>query len=371
MKIEIYQRTETGFERVATTYKAEDVDFTETLYDEGEFSIQIPMGAKYTELLQSDAILHIGDFWGVILYTKRTASESSTLLNVSGIDLKTYILKKRCVIPTDYTSQSGSAGYDIAEGSTEEVIKHFWENNITAPANTARKIDFITIAANQGRGLAEDKYMARFEQLDVITKELCENVKIGYKAYIENGNIILDVYEGIDRTAEQTENARAIFEISRKNVASLEHEVDKREYKNTFYTVQAGAEFADEALTMTYFRNDEVKSGWERDEKQIEVSAETPEAGQEYEELKYQAEKTMGSYDIKESFVCEITNSRYKELWNIGDFVTVRWPEQGITLNTQVTAVTTIANGSELLHVAKFGSSKPKYVGIKEKIIRI
>ncbi len=292
------------------------------------------------------------------------------MLNIIGIDLKTYILKKRCVIPTDYTSTDGTAGYDTATGSTETVIKHFWKNNITNPSNASRKLDYVGISPDQSRGIANDKYMARFDGLDVLTAQLCENAKLGYVARVESGGIILDVLEGVNRTAQQTENARAIFEISRKNVASLEHEVDKRDYKNTFYTVQAGEEFADEALTMTYFR-DEEKTGWERDEKLIEVSSETPEAGQEYEELRYQAEKEMDNCDLKESFICEITNSRYKELWDVGDFVTVRWIEQGITLNTQVTAVTTIANGNELTHVAKFGNSKPKYINIKQKIIKI
>ena len=154
---------------------------------------------------------------------------------------------------------------------------------------------------------------------------------------------------------------------SAKNVATLGHEVDTKEYKNTFYTVQSGAEFADEALTMTYYRDDMSVGDWERSETWIEVSAETPTAGQEYEELKYQAVKEMENYALQESFTCEITpNSKYKELWNVGDFVTVRWREQGITMDTQVTAVTTSVSGSEKTLIAKFGNSKPKYVGIKK-----
>ena len=95
MKIELYQRTETGFERIATTHKASDIDYCETLSAEGEFNLLMPLEARYTELFQKDIIMRIdGSFWGVITYTKRTADESGTMLEVSGVDLKTHIMKK-------------------------------------------------------------------------------------------------------------------------------------------------------------------------------------------------------------------------------------------------------------------------------------
>lgn len=375
MKIELYQKTATGFERIATTYKASDIDFCETLFETGEFNLRIPLEASYTELFQKDVILLIdGDFWGVVSYTKRTADEGGTMLEISGIDLKNHILKKRCVVPIDYTTIDGTAGYDVAAGSTEAVIKHFWENNITAPPTGARKMNLISIAPNQNRGIADDKYMARGNPLDELTSEVCEAANLGYTASIIENNVVLDVLAGVDRTAEQSANARAIFEISRKNIANLAHEINAEEYKNTFYTVRSGAEFVDEALTMTYYRDDISVSDWERSETWIEVSAETPIAGQEYEELKYQATKVMDDFTIQESFTCEVTpNSRYKELWNVGDFVTVRWREQNITMDTQVTAVTTNVSGNEKTLIAKFGNSEPKYIGVKNssKIIKI
>lgn len=373
MKIELYQKTITGFERIATVYKTEEIDYCKTLFDEGEFNYQIPLEAQYTELMKKDVLVKVdSEFWGVILYTKRTANENGTVLNVTGIDLKTYILRKRAVIPPAYTTVDGTAGYDTASGSTETVIKHFWNNNVVSPSTSARILSNVAVAPDLHRGLSDDKFMARGNELDKLTREMCESAKIGYKASINNDNVVLDVFEGVNRTASQNENPRAIFEISRKNVATLEHEVDKRDYKNTFYTVQSGAEFEDEALTMTYYRDDDIVSGWERDEKWIEVYSETPEAGQEYEELKYQAIKAMTSYELKESFTCEITpNSRYKELWNVGDFVTVRWIEQNLMMDTQVTAVTTSASGSETRYIAKFGNSEPKYIGFGNKIIKM
>lgn len=373
MRIEFHIRTESGFGRIATTYKAENINYSETLFDKGEFSFDIPLDAKYTELISEDVIVYINDeFWGVVLYTEKTANDSGAMLSASGIDLKTYTLKKRRVIPSDYITTDGSAGYDTASGSTEAVIKHFWANNITSPANAARQLSNVVIAANQNRGISDDKYMARGNPLDELTQELCKAASLGYKAVISDGNVMLDVYDGVDRTASQSENPRAIFEISRKNVVTLNHTVDKRNYKNTFYTVQSGAEFEDEALTMTYYRDNAEASGWARDETWIEVSADTPEVGQEYAELKYQAVKAMADYIKQESFSCEITpNGRYKELWNVGDTVTVRWLEQGITLDTQVTAVATSANGDELKRIAKFGNSKPKYIGVGDSIIKI
>lgn len=55
---------------------------------------------------------------------------------------------------------TGAQGYDAVTGSTETIMKHFVTANMASPVLAARKVFGLEVAADQGRGLAEDKYMS-------------------------------------------------------------------------------------------------------------------------------------------------------------------------------------------------------------------
>lgn len=377
MVIEFYERVLEGdavnYQRIGTTKKAENITYQDTYCEYAGFSFEIPRSAQYVEALTNGIFVMIdGTFWGVIEDVNKEYNSTASTLAVSGPDLKSYITDKRIVIPTDYLSIDGTAGYDKANGYTDGVIKHFWRNNISAPPQPGRQIKGVQVASNADVGLADDKYMSRFENVRDITEKLCVNANIGFMATLENDIITLNCYKGIDRTVEQSINPRAILELSRKNISSISYTKAKSNYKNAFYSTRAGDEFADESLTLLYYPDDIAVSGIERREiwNEVQVDALTP--GSEYEEMEKQAKKNMSDYEIVESLTCAILpNAGYKTVWDIGDTVTIRLKEENVTVDLPVTAVTTSADSSGIYYTAKFGKSKPHFIGAGQRLIKI
>lgn len=372
MKIVLYQYEDEQYKRLGTTERATDITYNIDEYTVSEFEFAIPLGAKYADLIKEDVFVHINEeFWGRVEDVEPDYTEE--VLTVKGFDLKS-LLKYRQIIPTDYTSTDSTAGYMTVTGSTEYCIKYLWEKNAQDPPQENRAYPDMVISPNENRGTLGDKYMARFEQLDEATAKLCEAAGLGYIAWIdlEYHWLCFEVYHGTDRTAGQTTNERAIFEVDRKNIARLQYSKSRRNYRNAFYATQSGAEFEDEALTLLYYRDDTPASGFERREIHLSVSAETPEAGMEYEELKRLTIIEMKNHEIEEGFSCELSpKSGYNEIWAVGDMVTVKHKRFGLVADIQITGVTVTASGTDVAHIAKFGKQKPRFIGVGNKIIKI
>ena len=232
----------------------------------------------------------------------------------------------------------------------------------------------MVILPNRNLGVQDDKYMTRFEALTDVTAKLCEAAKLGYFVDIDPkaSQVVMDVFEGVDRTQGQRSNPRAVFDIENRNLATLQYTDDDTSYKNAFYSTLSGAEFVDEALTLLYYRDDAEQSGFERREKWLQISAQDPPPGQEYDDLKRLAQIEMQSHNTETGFNCELApNSGYKTLWDIGDFVTIRNRKTGILIDTQITGVTVTTNGRFVSHIAAFGKQPERFIGIGNRAIKI
>lgn len=379
MRIEMYNRIVDGdqitMQRIGVTEKATDITLTDTLYGQGDFDFTMALGAPYSDVIEIGTIIRAdGYYWGVVTGTVRQESAGGATVEATGLELKAWLASSRIVVPKDYTSTDGTAGYDTANGYTDAVVKHFWDNNLIAPTQVPRKIPGVVWAGDDNIGIADDKYMSRFESLADVTAELCEAAKIGYRAEIDvdTGIITVGCFAGVDRTETQAKASRAIFSISRGNISDISYDLDRAGYANAFYTTRSGAEFADEALTMLYFRDDMEVSGWDRRETWNEISVPEPVSGTEYDEMKKQAEKKMESAKEDESYTCSILrNAGYRTRWNVGDTVTVKWEREGVTADMQVTEVSTSQDDNGTDYTVKFGDAKPKIISVRRRIIMI
>lgn len=374
MEIRIFstpKAVEDVFERKGITNKVIEASFTDSLTEIGEFEFKIPFNDRYLAQFQKNRTVLIDNyFWGIIKSLNFATAANNDYAIIKGFDLKS-IIGKRITVPPELTDVSGAAGFDTVTGSTEYCVKYLWNGNIVNPANPDRKINHVIIAPNQDRGIPDDKIMTRFEKLDEVTAELLNAVKLGYKGYVDfdTNNFVFDVYAGVDRTAGQNVNPRVIFEIERKNVIDMEYETDDSNLRTAFYATLAGAEFEAEALTQTYYRDDLVVSGMDREEEWLSISANV-DPGDQYDELKRLAQQAFTNYDTVETFVCNIRpDSGYLTKWNVGDFVTVRWKELNLTMDTQITAVNKTFSANGIALTARFGQSKPKYISPIEGVI--
>lgn len=352
MEVRIYKRPYAGVPaHLEMITRRATVSYTIDAYEPGAFSLDIPTPELFGYDIQEGDIVQIdgGDYTGIIMAMRFSASKDGDRATITGLDLRE-LLRRRNIVPSDYTSTDGTAGYDARTGPSETIIKGYIRDNLKAPVQPGRPAagDLLIIAPDLGRGIADDKYMSRFEVLGEVATtiardaELCTRMDLT-EAEGEPLGFLFDCYQGVDRRDSQQANSYAIFEIERGNVVSMEFTDSAESYYNAFYTTRGGARFADEALTMLYLREDEPAPDWyDRREKwlNISVSKDVP-AGDEYAELKRLAQQQMKNWGRVRSFTAKVNSAlRFGADYNVGDKVSVVRRGWGVELDAQITRAT-------------------------------
>ncbi len=361
-----------SFERIWTTGRAQPISRDDKFFAYGTFSISIPFDFKEAQAFQKYNLVRIDNaYWGVIRGMSLSASGNSDTLAVKGIGLKG-LTSSRITIAPGFSGYEGTQGYDAAMGATETVMKHFVQSNFFPAGSPTRQLPGFVLAPDLGRGNPNDKYKSRDERLSDVLKKLGEGAQIGYEITpnLEDNTLVFDVVEGVDRSASQRERPAVIFSPGLGSVQAQSYVDDDSDMRNVFYSTMSGYEFADEAYTAVYTRNDEpLPSGLYRWEQPLSISVNTPEAGQEYAEIKRLAMISAVDYEGEQSFSCDISGSRfvYGEDYNLGDIVTVRNENWGVSMDVRLVAMNISANSSGIAYKAEFGKA-PLTLG--EKIRR-
>lgn len=376
VEIRVFEWPENGgaMKQLAILYNALDAKLQENFFSPGSFELKISTAERYADQLQKYRLVRIaGRFWGLI-YAVQYEGGAGEFLTVRGRDLKG-LTADRLTVPTELVGVRGTAGYDAIIGPTETVLKHFAQNNFFPAGDPYRHIPGLVIAADQRRGTQDDRYMTRFEPLSDVLSLIGEDAGMGYDVIptADGKQFIFDIIMGLDRTAAQRKRPPVIFDLSRQTASSMTYENTDQSMKNIFYTTRSGAEFADEALTMTYTRDDAViPAGIYRRETHLSLSADTPTAGQEYAELKRLALIEAGNYVTAEHFTAQIlsTKYRYGKDFNLGDKVTVQNRDWGVSMDALVTAMEiSIGSGGET-YTATFGKEQLLITDRLKRMIR-
>ncbi|MDL2273974.1 siphovirus ReqiPepy6 Gp37-like family protein [Oscillospiraceae bacterium OttesenSCG-928-G22] len=379
-EVRVFEYDEEGgaFVPRGTTYWCASIQFTENQYSPGGFELVLPLGAPYAREFKKYRYVQIGRrFFGVIQSLRFESTAAGDMLTVSGADLLGF-LSQRVTIPPNWDSPSAMMGFDGITGPSETVIKHFVKNNIVSPLSQPRKIPGFSIAPDLRRGIQNDKYLSRFESLVDVVGAVGRDAKLGLRSWLDlfGGRIVFDVAEGTDRSMAQDAVPPVVLSVNRQTVLSMNHTDSDGAMRNAFYTTMAGAEFEDEALTLVYYRaEDETTppSGIMRHEMHMEISADHPTPGQEYNELKRLALIQATNYQPTLTFTCSINHARvkYGENFGLGDIVTLQNSDWGVTLDTEVIGATVSHSGSESSYTVTFGTDKPTFMKTIKKLIQL
>ena len=363
--------------RRATTYDCTAIRYKQNFYTPGSFEIEIPLDAHFARAFQKYRLIEIGRrFAGLIQSVQFEAGRGADTLTVSGVDLLG-MLAQRITVPPGLASSSAMAGYDGIIGASETVIKHFVRNNTITPAYVPRRIPGLALAQDQGRGIANDKYLSRYDVLTDVIGEIGREAKLGLSVTlgVEDGSFLFDVVNGVDRSKNQQSVPPVVISVNRRTAASMQYSDSDAPLRNAFYTTMAGASFADEALTLTYYRAEDEASppaGIRRLETHMEISATHPTPGQEYNELKRLALVAAGNHEGLLNFSADVNMARvlYGEDYFLGDTVTVENLDWGITMDAQVVNMEVEYNGAGESYKATFGTERPSIMQTIQRAIK-
>lgn len=147
-------------------------------------------------------------------------TEKGWLLTLTGKGLKNDILKRRVV-----WTQTNLTG--LAEVGIRQVII----DNIINPINSDRIINDFTLDQLQGFTDTIDIQLLG-ENIATWLEEICTTYGYGWDVYIKNNKYVFKLYQGEDRSYDQSENDPVIFSPEFDNLLSSTYNYNMSNYQN-------------------------------------------------------------------------------------------------------------------------------------------
>lgn len=168
-----------------------------------------------------------------------------------------------------------------------------------------------------------------------------------------------DVYEGKDRSINQTTNPPIIFSDKKRNLSTSQISTQTSGSKNVGYTLGKG-ELEDRPIVLV--GNTDI-SGIERKELLIDLGS------IDIGEVQAEGEKKLADYkEVKgiEGKIYQIPNMQYGKDWNLGDIVTVE--TEGYSEDKRITQVKEVYERGKTEIEVTFGDKVP---GLQEQLKKL
>lgn len=328
------------FELLGEIADYESLIFEHKWFNYGEFEMRINRHKKHTEHLVEDGLIILGndtDKVGIIRHKEIEVDENGKVTEVWIVKGNTLgsILNRRITVPPDLS-------YDKANAPIETILKQYVNNNCIAQGD--RTIPNLIIAPDQARGpIIRDQ--TRYKTLSGECKRLATFSGLGWRVSVDytNENFVFDVYEGTDRTVDQTTLPPIVFSTKFGNVETAQYLISSFNYASLAYVAGQGEKELRRIVTTgsgTGLRRFEAfVDARDIDEEVDEVARPEQDV---IDDLISRGQQELAERGGEQYFEASIKSSpgfTYETDWFLGDFVTVQVEEWGITANFQVTAV--------------------------------
>lgn len=314
-------------------------------YETGRFELHLP--GELFSVLQRSAYLYGKDFMetGIIEDLGFTQEAGGEKCYAKGRFLDA-LLEQRVI------TGSGSL-----RGSAESVMQ-----------------DFVSLYAISGRHAIPNLYLrstcggtsnievqavgeSLLERLYQIAQSQEISIRMQY-SHVEAA-LYFDIWRGVDRTAGQSENPRAIFSDAFENVTTSSYTCSRSDYKNFAYVVGENASGAQVVAQVDHAGREERREVWieAKDIKQEEGMT----ASQYSAALKQRGEEKLAEYVVAESVDAKVNtvgNLVYGADYDLGDKCTYRNDRLGVSCDLRITGVTeTYENNTRTVEIT-FGSEE-------------
>ncbi len=321
----------------------------------GTATIDIPITSPYVAVITPGVLIYSKD--EDMCWIVKNVKQSGTTITASCYDLNG-MLYDRITMPAE-SPVAGTEGKDAVAGTTEYCVKHYVHYNMISSPFTERNYPRFEVAEDMGRGLISDSYLASYACVDDVVRELCEGAELGYRIAFDITTssfkpvFVFDVIERTDRTVGQDENNRVIFSVGMRNITGIEREVGVTAQKNALWCETGGIDgFVNE-------KDDVVPTSWDRREEYISLSVVDKYS---VDEIALAARKEItDKFAETDSLTIEAGNPLdYRNLYNLGDVVTVYDKSRSVQLDSVISAVKVKRTATEHTVSITLGNSKPK-----------
>ncbi|MFV0550370.1 MAG: siphovirus ReqiPepy6 Gp37-like family protein [Anaerorhabdus sp.] len=332
------------FNELGTIDEFNSLQWTRKYYDFGDFDLECSI--NFFEMIQQGFYLFRQGY--ELAYIEeikyKRSDDNEYVLHVSGQFISS-MLNDRVIV-----------GEKKFTGTHEVIARQMLNENFINPNDVNRKISNLSLA--EVRSLGEDTTLEIKddevgEELNSFLEEKELSQRIDYD-YLTN-QLLYSVWQGLDRTEEQSINTWAVFSDDYDNVADVEYSNDTSDYKNFAYVV------GKDNKTITV---NNVKLG-ERRREMIVSSSDSVDA-----DLKTKGTQELDKEKPVEVIDCTVISNEnllYKRDYDLGDLCTIKIRSIDKMANMRITEVREIYEDGEVTIVPKFGDD---YITITKFIER-
>lgn len=334
------------FERLAIIDDYSSFIWSTRYYTTGDFQLIVNADNKYMNLFVKGYYVVRDDDENVGIIETITIDrneDGNDVMVVKGRFLDSIIARRIIAVQT------------TVSGKISACIERLLDENIINPDDSDRQISNFIIDSYEIATTMQAQYTGK-NLLETISN-ICETYGIGYKVTLNSDNeFVFQLYEGVDRTYDQSVNTWVIFSDTYDNLLSSQYEEN---YNNVVNAVLVAGE--GEGLDRTTAWITDGSTGLERyelykDQRNIR-SDEGEIPAEEYTKLLQESGKeSMTKYTSAFTGVVYFDNIRYKTDVNIGDICVIENAKWGISINSRlVEVIESVSETGEYSIIPTFG----------------
>ena len=309
-------------------------------------------------LLQRESIIYKkGDSEAGYIETRNLSqdSEGKEILVIKGKFLTGY-LNRRIVW-----------GTEILNTTSEVAMRSLVSNNSISATDTNRNINNLILGTlNNFTGNVD--YQTSYKNVADELESLSNTSNLGYRINFDtiNKQLVFEVYEGLDRSVNQSVNARCIFSKQFENVLEQEYTDSSNNYKNLVLVGGIGEGTARKLITIG---NSISLDRFEVFNDQKSLSNEVDGVAMSDTDynllLTEKGNETLAENQEIKTFDSKIninSNLKYKVDYDLGDIITFVSKKWGVTSDTRIIQITEIYEEQGLSIDITFGTNIPTLI---------
>lgn len=341
MDLYIYDRA-TGLQGVADATTS--VRWRRKYQEPGEVEIHMPATRENVELMAEGRIIKRLDQDDAAIIEGIEIEEND--LAITGRMLSAML--ERAILSKRYTMRM----------TTERAMK-------TVIAEGIRVVPEMVAEAVKGIGDTTVDMQATYKNLLTVETRLAKASGLGYRVKYSPGEMTFVVFEGTDRSVQQSERPVVIFSDEFGNLAAPKYTKTSIDYKNKAYVAGEGEGTARTVVIVDLSAGEEVRELFV-DAKDITKDEGTTDT--EYTAmLRQRGLEKLAECPRVENFEGDgenVENFEYMIDWDLGDIVTVQYTRLGITMHERVTEVEEVYERGVATFTPVFGSPLPEKLNL-------
>lgn len=334
---------------VISTY--DSILWTEKVHEPGNIKAVFVFTEKMNKLLQRGYLLYKTDELQPAVITRKTLK-----LNKYGqqtITIQGYMV-------TRYFRQRIIWKKMIMKGTPEQLMRQMVQEQVIAPEDETRKIPLIELGELQNFNMNEVEKQITYDNLQEALTDMSKTTELGYRLRLDYARkkLVFEVYKGTNRT-QGTEHP-CIFTRKFKNVFTQEYNEDEGNYKNVCLVGGPG-EDTDRVLVTVG-----SGAGLDRYEMFYNASGYSEDgitAAVLQDQLRQKGLEKMSAYYIAKAFETKINKEKAMK-FELGDYVTCKDTQWGITVDTQVKVIQKGYSKTEASYVITLGDDVPTLINL-------